>query len=325
MKKPATIVQANWASVIETVSPRSRIMLLIEGHRSHLRDFAFSPDGLRLASAAGRGARVSLWDAGTGERIRYLNSTNYDPITSLLWLPHDGTLIAGTVWGTIRHWPDENVKAGIFPRRHDAWTTKPVKLLTTPDGKWFVVGCNNYYGAGYRVHRWALEGPPEATQRTGSTGTGLKALSISPDGEKIAMSGTNYSFRVQFCDKRTRYVDVNGVNVRSVAFSPDGTLLAVASLREVQIWKVHGLEVEQIAVLTGHQGTVNDLAFTPDGSRVLSGSDDETVRVWDVDGLCERATFSWDIGEIKTVRVAQDGMRAGAGGYRKIMVWDIED
>ena len=41
-------------------------------------------------------------------------------------------------------------------------------------------------------------------------------------------------------------------------------------------------------LFTGHSGTVNSVCFSPDGNRIVSGSDDQTVRIWNaVTGACE--------------------------------------
>jgi len=38
---------------------------------------------------------------------------------------------------------------------------------------------------------------------------------------------------------------------------------------------------EQVSELKGHSGGVRSVSFSPDGSKIVSGSDDNTIRVWD--------------------------------------------
>jgi hypothetical protein len=72
----------------------------------------------------------------------------------------------------------------------------------------------------------------------------------------------------------------------TVAFSPDGRLLARAADRAVTVWDVRtGKEVRK---LQGHQGTIGAIAFAPDGQALASGSADSTALVWDVSGLAGR-------------------------------------
>jgi WD40 repeat protein len=70
-------------------------------------------------------------------------------------------------------------------------------------------------------------------------------------------------------------------DVKSVAFSPDGKILASGSRdNTIKLWDVATRRL--IATLTGHSFGVISVAFSPDGKILVSGSSDRTIKLWDV-------------------------------------------
>ena len=65
-----------------------------------------------------------------------------------------------------------------------------------------------------------------------------------------------------------------------ITYSPDGTRLAVAS--GIGIWVYDAHTGEELALLSGHTGSVLSVAYSPDGRIIASGSDDGAIRLWDV-------------------------------------------
>ena len=65
-----------------------------------------------------------------------------------------------------------------------------------------------------------------------------------------------------------------------VSFSPDGRYLAASSSNTVRLWIVE--TGEAWATLKGHSNLVSSVAFLDGGRTLASGSQDRTVKLWDI-------------------------------------------
>ena len=79
-------------------------------------------------------------------------------------------------------------------------------------------------------------------------------------------------------------------------------------------------------ILTGHQGTVWSVAFAPEPTApptLLSGGNDGTVRLWNIENGLELARFQHG-GFVRSVAFTRDGRRAiSAGDGGLVKLWDI--
>ena len=80
-----------------------------------------------------------------------------------------------------------------------------------------------------------------------------------------------------------------------------------------------------IITLTGHSGSVTSVSFSPDGSRIVSGSKDSTVRVWDAVTGEVINTLTGHSGYVLSVSsFSPDGSRiVSSGSYdNTVRIWD---
>lgn len=113
------------------------------------------------------------------------------------------------------------------------------------------------------------------------------------------------------------------LNVLSVAFSPDGNLLATGDTNgEIRLWKV--ADEQLIFTCQGHTNWVRVVAFSPDGKTLASGSTDRTVKLWDaatgnyLKTLVEHTNWVWSISFSPDSKII-----ASASDDKTVKIWDV--
>ncbi len=140
---------------------------------------------------------------------------------------------------------------------------------------------------------------------------------ISPDGRLVAVGGRHLTLLDAVTGTPVRTIErrAQSNGVRGIAFTPDGTLVAVEDLYEIRLWEVATGKL--VRTLEGRV-TVNALAITPDGKHLLAALWDNKKRgvpVWDVaTGQRVRTLAGHDNMMTSAVAVSPDGRWIATAG-----------
>jgi WD40 repeat protein len=110
----------------------------------------------------------------------------------------------------------------------------------------------------------------------------------------------------------TRYVPPSSSvynQMSYLAFSLDGRNIASAANQVIQVWSLDAWE--EIALLRGHEGDVKQMAFSPDGTRLVTGATDGTARIWDISSGAQLAVLKNYAG--RSIGISPDGRLLAAG------------
>jgi WD40 repeat protein len=112
--------------------------------------------------------------------------------------------------------------------------------------------------------------------------------------------------------------------VTKLALSPDGTRLAVGTLKNaVHLWDTRS--GESLASMVLHTGSITALAFSPDGERLASGSKDTSIRLWNASTGEPLASMTGHSGDVTAVAFSPDGAKLASGGDDlAVRLWDCE-
>ncbi|MCB9454194.1 MAG: TIR domain-containing protein [Anaerolineaceae bacterium] len=151
------------------------------------------------------------------------------------------------------------------------------------------------------------------------------SAAFTPTGESIlfgSYDGTVTLWNLATFEVTQTFDPGTGSPAWSVAVSGDGLWgLSGDQNGVITMWNLQtGKAVHEF---TGHEGRIFAVAFSPDGSQILSGAADNDMRLWDVDTQ-EAMVFAGHTNSVLTVAFSADGRFGYSGGLDgNLIEWDL--
>jgi len=283
-----TFASGDWDGQAKLWDKNSGALLHTMSHGQYVHAVAFDATGGRLATGSSDHT-VRIYDVGSGKLLQTL-AGHTDAVVSVQFSADGERLLTAGFDNTARIW---NLVSG--------------ELAQTLTGhSWWV---------------WAAEFSPD----------NLRIVTVSQDGKAIVwqQDGSEFQPLTEFAKHRGP--------IYAAQFSPDGSKIATAGYdRRVLLWNPDEVEPVDIArrldqladppapfrVLAQHEGPVRALAFSPDGSQLVSGGQDNVLRVWDLAAGKERAVLRGHASHVRDCVFSPDGrLLLSAGRDQQIKLW----
>ena len=285
----STFASGDWDGKAKLWNAETGAVLHSMSHGQYVHAVAFDATGRRLATGSSDHT-VHIYDVESGEMLQSLEG-HTDAVMSVRFSADGERLLTAGFDNTARIW--------------NLATSELVQTL-----------------AGHSWWVWAAEFSPDDQ----------RLVTVSQDGKAIVWQrGENAAYQ-----PLTEFAKHSGP-IYAAQFSPDGSVIATAGYdRRVLLWNPD--EVQPVDIvrrldhladppapfreLAQHEGPIRTLAFSPNGSQLVSGGQDNVLRVWDLATNEARAVLRGHASHVRDCVFSPDGQSLlSAGRDQQIKLW----
>ncbi len=349
-----------WEVIEASESIELKCLNILEGHQHSVLSIAFSQQGDKLLSGGHLG-KVKLWDVYKGQQIKSWNAHDNriwsiafssdtfatggkdnslkiwkidedEPIESvsfasevrvLAFTPDGKQLAIACIDGSLRLRHLDNLKEDLWQTTHSG---SVLAIAFSSDGKSMATSTIDK-----TVKLWQIDGMQEIfTLKEHQDRVKSLAFIRRPDNYyRLASGSDDQSVKIWDISEGKCIKTLQGYANRiwSIAFSPQVDSQILASGYDDNIVRLWDLSEER-KKLEGHKDRVYSVVFSPDGTQLITGSRDKTVRIWNIPEANIQAAKHFKLlkanDEVFTVAISPNGQYIAAGNQDgSIQIWDI--
>ena len=328
--------------------PLCRPKLVLRGHTDTVYsvafiDFAAQSNGARRLASGSYDQTVKLWDL-TSNRPAATLYGHAGSVSCLSVAMHRQWLATGSNDHRVKCWRllalnRINRLIAIFRRNFAEQSGAVYSIAFSPDERWLISG-----GTDSAVRLIDLDHPRRPAVILNWHHGHVYQVAVSPGGRWLASASLDNSIALWDMQQLALPLEAptqplvvlhgHGDGVTSVAFSPDGKRLASGSYdRTVKLWDLALLPYDLTTLrypapltLRAHEDCVQSVAFSPDGTRLVSAASDHMLKLWQINTARPTlsATLQGHSDKVHAVAFSPDGRQIASGGKdRAVMLWDV--
>ncbi|MEG5018574.1 MULTISPECIES: AAA-like domain-containing protein [unclassified Microcoleus] len=317
-------IQMRVAIALEQAVYNFRERRRLQTQASTLAFVSFSPDSQTIVTATDDNY-IKLWQ--TNGTFQATLTGHTDKIIRAIFNASGQILVSASNDQTIKIWQ----KDGKLIHDLKGHRSQITSVSFSPDGK--IIASASADGT---VKLWKINGEELLSLKV-ERGW-ITSTSFSPDGQIIAAAATDgtvklwslrkiveklqkqQSIEASSDIKLLRTLQIESDKIMSVAFSPDGAMLATASAGgTARIWSKDGTPLS----ILKHTSGVTNISFSPDSQMLLSASTDKMVRLWNIDGTLLK-TLKGNKDAVWSASFSPDGKAiATASADGTVMLWNF--
>jgi WD40 repeat protein len=307
-------------------------------HGESVNAIAFNPEATRLVSVSGDPTRktgsVKIWDLGNGREIRTYRE-HKEPVRAVAWSPNGKWIASAGEGNEIHVWDPDTGEVKHKLQGH----ARPVNALAFNPEKPEVLASA---GDDQTVRLWDAKEGKELVN-LGQQQAVVFGVSFSANGKLLATVNGDGQLNVYYPDqappaqKLVLSANPHRAGAYQVAYGPDGKVIYTCGgdRQACQVGapgpageSIGGTGQTQKNFDTqkgGHTELIAALAISPDGRTLITGSRDNTIRVWDVNSAKVVRTLQGHSEEITALVFSKDGsLLASASRDQNIRIWNLD-